>query len=203
MVICKQVSRCWLFSWGSLSRCDGANYGYRYPKLKVYPTVILQLTTLSLLVSFASGAMTVLPAISSLVLEPQTDKIMTVEIAPLEIKSGDYQPITDPKNVEKFINDYFQDIPIMVAIAKCESRFRHFNSEGNVLKGKENRYDRGVMQINLLYHAEKADELGLDLTNLDDNVAFARYLYEKFGAKPWMSSSACWAKFSQSEIAKR
>jgi hypothetical protein len=71
-----------------------------------------------------------------------------------------------------------------------------------VLKGGKNYYDRGVMQINILYHAKTAEELGLDIKNLDDNVAFARYLFEKQGAKPWMSSSACWAKFRQSEIAK-
>ncbi|MDP2642059.1 MAG: hypothetical protein Q8P21_02090 [bacterium] len=120
-----------------------------------------------------------------------------------EVKAEDYQPITDPKNVERFINDYFADIPILAEIAKCESRYRHLNSQGNVLKGKQNSYDRGVMQINVLYHAKTAERLGLDVHDLNDNVAYARYLYEKQGAKPWMSSSACWAKFSQSEIAKR
>lgn len=128
---------------------------------------------------------------------------VTVEPAPQEVRAEDYMPISDPKNVEKFINDYFRDIPIMAEIAKCESRFRHLNSEGNVLKGEQNRYDRGVMQINVLYHQEKAEELGLNINNLNDNVAFARYLYEKFGAKPWMSSSACWARFSRSEIARK
>ncbi len=128
---------------------------------------------------------------------------VTVEIAPKEIRSRDYRPITDPKNVERFINDYFADIPVLADIAKCESRYRQFNSEGNVLKGKQNSYDRGVMQINVLYHAETAEKLGYDLHDLDDNVAYARYLYEKQGAKPWMSSSACWARFNQSEIARR
>jgi len=134
---------------------------------------------------------------------PTTDGGVTVAPVPKEVKSRDYQPITDPKNVEKFINDYFADIPVLADIAKCESRYRQFNSSGEVLRGRKNSYDRGVMQINVLYHAENAEELGLDLHNIDDNVAFARYLYEKFGAKPWMSSSACWARFNQSEIAKR
>lgn len=123
--------------------------------------------------------------------------------APQEVRAEDYSPITDPKNIERFINDYFADIPIMAEIAKCESHFRHFNSEGQILEGKKNRYDKGVMQINVLYHAKTAEKLGLDIQNLDDNVAYARYLYEKQGAKPWMSSSACWAKFNQSEIARK
>ena len=127
---------------------------------------------------------------------------VTVEPVPKEVKAEDYQPITDSKNVEKFVNDYFADIPVLAKIAKCESRYRQFNSEGEVLRGKQNRYDRGVMQINVLYHAKTAEELGLDIHNIDDNVAYARYLYEKEGAKPWMSSSTCWAKFHPSEIAR-
>ena len=150
--------------------------------------------------SLSSSAVAVLPALPSMVL-PGSE--VTVEIAPKEIKSEDYQPITDSKNVERFINDYFADIPVLADIAKCESRFRQFNSNGDVLRGNKNRYDRGVMQINILYHAETAEGLGLDVHNLDDNVAYARYLYERQGAKPWMSSSACWARFNQSEIAKR
>lgn len=120
--------------------------------------------------------------------------------APKEVKSEDYQPITDPENVEKFLKDYFADIPLLTKIAQCESHYRQYNSKGGVLRGNKNTYDRGVMQINVLYHQEKAEEMGLDLHDLDDNVAFARYLYEKFGAKPWMSSSACWSKFGPSQV---
>ena len=134
---------------------------------------------------------------------PTLEVEVQAESLPKEVRAEDYQPITDSKNIERFINDYFADIPILAEIAKCESRYRHYNSKGNILKGKENSYDRGVMQINLLYHAKTAEELGLDIHNLNDNVKYARYLYEKQGAKPWMSSSACWAKFNQSEIAKR
>ena len=122
---------------------------------------------------------------------------------PKEVKAEDYQPIADSKNIERFINDYFADIPILADIAKCESRFRHLNKNGTVLKGDQNSYDRGVMQINILYHAKTLERLELDVQDLDDNVRYARYLYEKEGAKPWMSASACWAKFSRSEIARR
>jgi hypothetical protein len=120
-----------------------------------------------------------------------------------EIRSEDYLPITDSENVERFINDYFADIPLLAEIARCESRYRHFDSKGNILKGVKNSYDRGVMQINIWYHGKTAEKLGLDVHNLDDNVAYARYLYEKEGAKPWMASSPCWAKFRETEIARR
>ena len=127
---------------------------------------------------------------------------ITSVIEEREIRVEDYQPISDSKNIERYINDYFADIPLMTHIAKCESRYRQLNSKGNVLRGEKNRNAIGVMQINELYHAEDSAELDLDIYTLEGNVAFARRLYEKQGAKPWMSSSACWAKFSESEIAR-
>jgi hypothetical protein len=120
-----------------------------------------------------------------------------------EIKAEDYEPISDSKNVEKYINDYFADIPILIQIAKCESRFRHLNSQGEILRGTENRSDRGVMQINVHYHGISSEKLGYNIHEIEDNVAYARHLYERQGVKPWMSSSACWAKFRESEIARK
>jgi len=72
------------------------------------------------------------------------------------------------------------------------------DSGGTVLKGDKDKRDTGVMQINLFYHAKTLDKLGLNAHDLDDNVRYARYLYEKNGAKPWMASSKCWARFSRS-----
>ncbi len=113
---------------------------------------------------------------------------------PKEIKSEDYMPITDPANVERFIEDYFSDIPELKKIAFCESSFRHFEKNGEPRRGKVNRYDVGVMQINEMYHAKEASALGLDLETIDGNVAFARHLYEREGSRPWNSSSPCWDK---------
>lgn len=147
--------------------------------------------------------MAVMPAMNSLTMpDAKAETAMTV-LAAKEARAEDYQPISDPRNVEKFLNDYFADMPLMAKIARCESHNRHYNSKGNVLRGEKNTYDRGVMQINLLYHEETAEKMGLDLHDINDNVAFARYLYEKYGAKPWMSSSACWSKFVSPEIARK
>lgn len=155
--------------------------------------------------SLSSGAAAVLPAITSPAATVEVPMAEAIQIVSLkkEIRSEDYMPISDSKNVEKFLNDYFADIPIMTKIAKCESRYRHLDKNGNILKGEVTPLDRGVMQVNLYYHEDTATKLGLDLHDLDDNVAYARYLYEKQGAKPWMSSSHCWSKFTQNEIAKK
>jgi hypothetical protein len=152
--------------------------------------------------SFTSSAVAVMPAFNALPM-PEANAEPVAITATKEVRSEDYGPLSDPKNVEKFVKDYFADIPIMAKIAKCESRNRHLDKYGQVLRGEITPLDRGVMQINLHYHEKAAAKLGLDLHNIDDNVAYARYLYEKEGAKPWMSSSACWSKFVDSEIAKK
>ena len=87
---------------------------------------------------------------------------------------------------------YFKEYPILVKIAACESQFRQYNSKGETLKGKVNKGDLGLMQINKYYHGEKAEELGLNLETIEGNMAYAKYLYEKEGSKPWLSSSKCW-----------
>lgn len=99
----------------------------------------------------------------------------------------------DP-NVEKIVRNYFSDIPVMIQVARCESTYRHTLADGSVLRGKVDSADTGVMQINKRYHSATATELGLDLENIYDNMAYARYLYEKQGTQPWNASSACWGK---------
>jgi hypothetical protein len=81
----------------------------------------------------------------------------------------------------------------MIQIARCESAFRHTLADGSVLRGKADPADTGVMQINTRYHGEKARELGLDVTNMYDNMAYARDLYLRQGTRPWTASAGCWS----------
>ena len=97
-------------------------------------------------------------------------------------------------SVEKYVEKYFSDIPILKEVAKCESNFRQLDKNGNVLKGVANSFDRGVMQINEIYHKERSENLGYDINELSGNVAYARHLFEKEGLKPWSSSATCWKK---------
>ena len=97
-----------------------------------------------------------------------------------------------PVTVEDHVRAYFSDEPVLAEIAECESRFRHFDKNGKTLRGEKNPYDVGVMQINTLYHGKEAEELGLDLGNIGDNMAYARHLFEEQGTKPWNSSASCW-----------
>lgn len=100
--------------------------------------------------------------------------------------------IPTKKELEEKAKEYFKDYPILVDIARCESRFRHLDADGNIVRGKINSDDLGLMQINEYYHANKAEELGFDLETLEGNMAYAKYLYEREGTRPWNSSSKCW-----------
>lgn len=96
---------------------------------------------------------------------------------------------------KEYVESYFSDIPIMVKVAQCESRYTQFNADGSVHRGEINDQDIGIMQVNEHYHAATADKLGLDIYTLQGNVAYARYLYEKQGTQPWSSSKPCWGKY--------
>jgi hypothetical protein len=115
------------------------------------------------------------------------------QVAPSQKKESQ-EKIENLMTVEEYVRGYFSDIPVMIEIAKCESRFRQYDKNGEVLRGVVNSLDRGVMQINEYYHLETAEKLGYDLLTIEGNTAYARYIYEKSGVKPWVSSSPCWGK---------
>lgn len=102
-------------------------------------------------------------------------------------------------DIEAHVRDYFSDIPILVEVARCESHFTQFSKSGKVLRGVQNPYDVGVMQINEKYHLETSKKLGLDIYTLEGNLAYGRHLYSKNGARDWLASSPCWG----GKIAKR
>ena len=102
-------------------------------------------------------------------------------------------PLNDPRHIEAYIQAQYADEPILVDIARCESTFRQFDPDGKVIRGSVDPQDVGVMQINEKYHADEAAKLGYDIYTVEGNVAFAKYLYAKEGAEPWMSSSKCWS----------
>ncbi len=100
----------------------------------------------------------------------------------------------NPETLGAYVREYFADAPVMGDIAYCESRMRHLEKDGTVYRGKINKSDIGVMQVNTYYHEATATEMGIDLYSLEGNLAYAKYLYEKEGTRPWNSSKACWKK---------
>lgn len=115
----------------------------------------------------------------------------TASVAPTEA-SAKVIEVKDSKQVEAYVKSYFADNPILAEIARCESTYRQLDEDGQVLRGIVNTKDVGVMQINETYHAKQAEKLGLDLHDFEDNLAYAKQLYEKQGTQPWISSKPCW-----------
>ena len=111
--------------------------------------------------------------------------------------STDESRFMDSKAVEAYVRSQSADQPILVDIARCESTFRQFDPTGNILRGVVNKGDVGVMQINEKYHADEAVRLGYNIYTVEGNVAFGRYLYNKYGSDPWSSSAPCWSEGSQ------
>ncbi|MBX4211140.1 hypothetical protein KW783_04200 [Candidatus Parcubacteria bacterium] len=106
-------------------------------------------------------------------------------------------------STEAYVRTYFKDLPIMTEIARCESEFRQVDKYGELVHGRVNPNDIGVMQINVMYHFDRALKLGYDIRTLEGNVAYARALYQEQGARPWLASAACWANTPNPEVASK
>lgn len=106
-----------------------------------------------------------------------------------------------PMTLEEYVRGYFKDEPILAEIARCESHFRHFNGDG-VIRGDRNEKDVGLMQINELYHENRAKKLGFDIHTLEGNLGYAKWLYERYGTDPWLSSARCWSKLEKLAVAR-
>lgn len=135
-----------------------------------------------------------------------SDKVDTAIAKDASTKEPNTQTVVltgDPKEVEKYIREKYADTPILIEIARCESTFKHSDKDGNVIRGKIDKADVGVMQINERYHLERAESLGFDLHTIEGNTAYAEYLYNKQGVKPWSASAKCWSTEKNSIVAKK
>lgn len=94
---------------------------------------------------------------------------------------------TTPTGVEEKILEAFPDAPIMLEVARCESQLDPLADRGNL------NVDVGLFQINQV-HLATLEKLGLDRRNIDDNIAYARILYDANGLSDWFMSRDCWGK---------
>lgn len=100
--------------------------------------------------------------------------------------------LQDRQHVEQRVREYFKDTPVMIEIARCESKFRQFTDNGSVLRGGAGGGMVGVFQFYEQIHIAPALTLGFDLTTLEGNLGYARHLYNTSGTTPWQSAMACW-----------
>ncbi len=93
------------------------------------------------------------------------------------------------EGIERRIEEEFRDAPIMLKVARCESSLK-----ADAYNPKNNSHDRGIFQISEKYHGEEMKELGIDPTDVADNIKYARILYDRNGTKDWTASKECWNK---------
>ena len=105
--------------------------------------------------------------------------------------SSDIMP--QAQTVREYVEEYFADAPIMIAIAECESQFKQYDKRGDVVKNP-NSTAIGIFQIMSSIHREPAKDMGLDIASIEGNLAYARQLYEEKGTQPWNASKACWMR---------
>lgn len=94
-------------------------------------------------------------------------------------------PETEQQKIERLVREEFTDAPIMIKVARCESRFKNVPGELSD--------DFGPFQINYI-HLPELTKLDLDRTSIEDNIKFARILYTRGGLQPWENSKHCWSK---------
>jgi len=93
------------------------------------------------------------------------------------------------------IQDPFYGYPALRAICSCESNLSHYTDDGEtVLRGRVNRFDIGICQINEIYHDKQIDALGIDIYTEGGNIKYAKHLYDTKGDAPWIWSKPCWEK---------
>ncbi len=126
----------------------------------------------------------------------------TVVVSNAIVEGEALDPSIIPLTIETRVRDYFKDTPLLIEIAYCESRFRQYGKDGDVLRGEVVPEDIGVMQINEYFHKDAALKLGFDIYSLEGNLAYAKWLYEKEGSQPWKPSAKCWAK-QGNELARK
>ena len=87
------------------------------------------------------------------------------------------------EGIEKLIRETFPEAPnTAVAIAKCESSLE---PTAHNTSNRDGTSDGGIFQLNSV-HDTALEARGLNKWNTEDNIKFARMLYESSGFIPWV-----------------
>lgn len=105
-------------------------------------------------------------------------------------------PAVDSAFVKAYTQDYFHDIPVMIAIIECESGFRQYEADGRLLMSPvKGSSASGAAQILYITHkTDWSDDPDTNITTLAGNLAYARKMYMESGTSPWNESASCWKK---------
>lgn len=117
----------------------------------------------------------------------------TEEVESQEVRIKIVYDWTEETIIEE-IHKMFPDAPIMVRVAKCEGVVNGKLSP-TAFNPTNNSNDTGIFQISDRFHRETYLRLGFtDMTDVKQNLAYARILYDESGLQPWSASKHCWLK---------
>lgn len=116
--------------------------------------------------------------------------LKNASVSSQKIKKVTYSTST----IREAIVKEFGTSSVMVSIASCESRFRQFNKDGTIFRGKQNPKDVGAFQVNEYYHLAASRKLGIDIHTLEGNIRYSRILYDRNGTRDWNWSKGMWSK---------
>ena len=102
-----------------------------------------------------------------------------------------YVPMEEVKKTPKEVvfTVFWKDADNAWKVAICESGGLQTYPNGEVVMGKITP-DYGLMQINEV-HLKDAQKKGYDIRILEDNVSYAKLLFDSYGWEPWYSSQSC------------
>lgn len=118
----------------------------------------------------------------------------------LAVPIGFHKESVAAQTVQPVEKEKVELVEALKPVCSCESTGspyntpRQFNADGSVVRGKINRHDIGMCQINSDYHEEAAKKMGMDIYTEQGNIEYANYLYKHEGLKPWSWSRSCWSK---------
>lgn len=114
-----------------------------------------------------------------------------------KVSAETYYPLTDKElelHVKHLIEKEFGTGTPMLKVAYCESKYKQFNKNGSVHRGKVNDLDAGIFQINEKYWLKESKKLGLDIHTIEGNIKMAKHIKEKQGMNAWKPSKNCWGR---------
>ncbi len=118
-------------------------------------------------------------------------RLASIKVPTKMLKNGEFQQLSsEQRRNYAVLAVFFNHHPVMLRIAACESSLKHVDGSGQVVVG-EVTPDVGVFQINPV-HERELRTYRLDPRNFSHNVAFANYLFQRDGLRPWNSSRNCW-----------
>lgn len=129
-------------------------------------------------------------------------------LPPINIAEAVSSPVSRPilplSSLPSPETDEWVGYPLLKRISACESTGdahgmpRQFLPDGSILwgndpiTGKPIKRDEGILQINSYVWGKLAASIGDDLATEAGNLAFGKWLFDKYGAEPWSPSKKCW-----------